>query len=763
MPQVYAKAGMRYMKPSRLAEDVIMWAGLDGESGLISFNQWQYCEGSSQWSTSAQDVLYKMALYAPQYAASGLVPVLPVTWGCDYAPPDNATQLFEDWAALAAGAKVPQLVYSNVKLWGDAINASRAQLPVVTGERPDLWIMENSPTHHRMWSDYRDAGRLLPASEAFAAFRCVLEGAFDSYPSSTLDAAWLNISLADHGISAEPVPKGQGLPSWLLNDASPDFADQVYAEKWASAVAAADSMLTESQTWLAGQVDLGQAPNGALAVVNVFNALSWSRSDPVLDLAPPAGSAAVAVVDAAGRAVPSQLSSNGTRLVFVAQDVPSFGYATYFVTPAAAAAAAGEAPPAGGPIVGAPWTAPFSNAYFTIAPGTGGLASVVDLASGASLFDTSHYDVGEWMELQYTGMGASETHSYSAPWFNASTFARLGNLSAPIAWTCTESGPVRTVFSTAQLRTAHSTVQLTVEAYAAVKRLDVRVRILAWDSAFGVVNRVVFPLATALRNISYAAPFGVVRVGLDEAEAGFMDMWLLDPAANVDAFERGWAMRPREIGDWIRAETSSAVGVTLSSSVGAFDWTDPTGAYPPSQPVLAPEMLLHTNSNRSPFLPEPGDHDFLFSLTATPAGWSSGWRAGAQANNALRSVARALPLAAAGGAVAAPSLPLSAAFLTVSLADGSGANAEAWVTAVKKQDGEGRRGLVARLFAVSDADIAGGVRIASPLWPLVGGAQSTNLIELEPRDVPGVLANDTAFDVPLGRWAIETFRLGVLG
>jgi hypothetical protein len=151
MPQVYAKAGMRYMKPSRLAEDVVLWQGLDGISGLVAFPQWQYCEGAGQWNTSAQDILYRMALYAPQYAASNLAPELPVSWGCDYAPPDNATQLFADWAALAANESLPELVYGTFKSWGDAINVSRAQLPVVVGERPNLWFMENSPTHHRMW------------------------------------------------------------------------------------------------------------------------------------------------------------------------------------------------------------------------------------------------------------------------------------------------------------------------------------------------------------------------------------------------------------------------------------------------------------------------------------------------------------------------------------------------------------------------------------------------------------------------------------
>jgi hypothetical protein len=40
------------------------------------------------------------------------------------------------------------------------------------------------------------------------------------------------------------------------------------------------------------------------------------------------------------------------------------------------------------------------------------------------------------------------------------------------------------------------------------------------------------------------------------------------------------------------------------------------------QAVLGAEMLMHTDSNRGPYLPEPGDHFFLFSITgATKGGW----------------------------------------------------------------------------------------------------------------------------------------------
>ena len=155
-------------------------------------------------------------------------------------------------------------------------------------------------------------------------------------------------------------------------------------------------MLADAQIWIAGMVNVsGAAPGGALASVTVFNSLSWERSDVVLDLAPPSGSGPVWVVTAGGGLVHSQLSADGTAIVFAAEKVPSFGFATFFLVPALAAPAA---PLPARSVVGTPWTTIWSNEFFRLTPGAGGLASIVDLASGVSLFDTAHYDVGEWME-----------------------------------------------------------------------------------------------------------------------------------------------------------------------------------------------------------------------------------------------------------------------------------------------------------------------------------------------------------------------------
>lgn len=79
-----------------------------------------------------------------------------------------------------------------------------------------------------MFSDFRDAARLLPAAESFAAFySLVSRDHFATYPVAELDVAWLNLTLDDHGIAPEVVPKGQGLPTWFISDDSPDHWDEV--------------------------------------------------------------------------------------------------------------------------------------------------------------------------------------------------------------------------------------------------------------------------------------------------------------------------------------------------------------------------------------------------------------------------------------------------------------------------------------------------------------------------------------------------------
>ena len=96
-------------------------------------------------------------------------------------------------------------------------------------------------------------------------------------------------------------------------------------------------------------------------------------------------------------------------------------------------------------------------------------------------------------------------------------------------------------------------------------------------------------------------------------------------------------------------------------------------------------------------------------------------------------------------------------FVNVTSASG-GDLSDTWITAVKKEDGDNRNGLIVRLFGVTNEDA--NVTISSA-WKLIDEAQTTNIIELDGKDIPNTVGTESV-QLFLGHWSIETLRLGVL-
>ena len=593
---------MRYLKSSRWSDQIVAWYGADNESGVLAMTEVHY----GQAADNVADLRLRLQQMAPQYREAGLPPQLVQAIGTDYSPPTNSSAFLAAWAAQTPAGVLPPMSYSTFKEALAALDVKAPGLKRVRGERPNLWYIEGAPPHHRLFESLRDGARALPAAETWSTWRALVEGSWAAYPSAQLDAAWLNLTLNDHGIAGEPTPRNFSLPEWFVNERSPPQWDLVYQDKWARAAQAGRDLTATAQAFLAGRVNTSAAPTAAVATAVVFNALSWIRNAPaaaVVAPCPAGGAGGLVLTDAeTGATVPAQIAAGDATnctLVFTAMSMPSLGYKSYFAMPGKGAAV--TASHASLPVPGSPWTTPYTNAFYSITPAPGGIASMRDLASGAELFDTSALLAGEWVALSYTGMGASETREYAHAFANATSFERLSNASTPerAAWSCIESGPVRVVFATAPVTTRHSRVALELTIYTTMKRVDLRVSLRDWDSAFGIANRIVFPLASRARNVTYAAPFGVVRVGLDEAEDGDDDVWLTKPGPEVPLFERAWAIHPREIADWMHAEgDASGAGVLISTSVGVMDFSDCTGLYDSARAVLEPELLMHTDSNR---------------------------------------------------------------------------------------------------------------------------------------------------------------------
>lgn len=173
---------------------------------------------------------------------------------------------------------------------------------------------------------------------------------------------------------------GDALP-WLVNAASPPYADLIYQQKWQMARDTAERLVDEAQERLAARAADGCSADAAMRLV-VFNGLSWMRTDPVEVTLPSAAAGTTwTLLDTENNSVPLQRTANGTH-VFVASDIPPLGYSSFCLVSTSSdrdsTSAAGVSADAPGP----EWTQPFANAYFRITPGRGGLQSVVDLASG---------------------------------------------------------------------------------------------------------------------------------------------------------------------------------------------------------------------------------------------------------------------------------------------------------------------------------------------------------------------------------------------
>ena len=97
-------------------------------------------------------------------------------------------------------------------------------------------------------------------------------------------------------------------------------------------------------------------------------------------------------------------------------------------------------------------------------------------------------------------------------------------------------------------------------------------------------------------------------------------------------------VHPRTLVDWVNSSDNS-FGATLSSSVIAFDYIDPTTD--PAQSTLIQSILMasrkscHREGNDYIQL---DDHHFSFSLYIHEPGWKNGFHSGKQGQNRLYSV-----------------------------------------------------------------------------------------------------------------------------
>lgn len=204
--------------------------------------------------------------------------------------------------------------------------------PFISGEIPSSWAnVISSMTPY--WPSAVTAADVLVTAEKFAAINFAL--GYASYPQEKFDELWRKaLESMDHN------NYGQG----------GDIGDERKVGYAKAAILEGGQILRQSVRNIAERVE--HRPEKGTAIV-VFNPAGWDRDDVVRahitlygDVAPGDIAdyrSAMKLVDPKGNEVPFDVEeykenmSRGLEIVFVAQNVPSLGYKTYFLEPGSGA------------------------------------------------------------------------------------------------------------------------------------------------------------------------------------------------------------------------------------------------------------------------------------------------------------------------------------------------------------------------------------------------------------------------------------------
>ncbi|MFI7356820.1 glycoside hydrolase [Streptomyces avidinii] len=343
----------------------------------------------------------------------------------------------------------PRMEHSGPRAHFDAVRAEFAEW----GERPLPVTREMGPvytgkdvTYIDVKQAHRAAENLLEQAEAFAALACA-EGLLD-HPVQTLGKAWRHLVHAAH------------------HDAvTGTFSDQVYLDllpTWREAYELAAAVREEALAALTDAADTRgprpgpeAGPGPGLLAVTVYNPVSWSRTDLVrvsLDAAATAaagltGPAAaqahrIALRDAEGRCVPVHVEAaagDRAELVFLAEEVPSFGYRTWWLAAAGATDAPEQGSPASGGWEPADGLAVENEAFRAeVDPARGGgLARLLDRRTGQELMSAGEVD-----ELLVQDEYDRHPFFEEGPWHLLPKGPGTGSGSAPATSCRVERGPL---------------------------------------------------------------------------------------------------------------------------------------------------------------------------------------------------------------------------------------------------------------------------------------------------------------------------------
>lgn len=706
-PQILKKAGVDYMIISRHAKSMTHWASPDGSS-VFTYSPGHYGEDLIHLSKGigdkikygAEQVVWWSRYFENSETQTPLLSsqdMLPAIDYSDFIESWNNTESVLDENSNAKDVHFPYMELMTVDEYMPLAEEHATSVDTIWGERPNVWVYIHGPGHHDALTASRKASKLLPAAEKFLTVASVLDEFKMPYPYEELDKGWQAKIYPDHG--------------WGGHDG--DITDNLFKEQLVESQVIGEKLLNDATQFIAQRVKTSEKKG--IPVV-LFNSLSWERTDPVtVGLDFPKGKAkGINVISSEKEEVPFQISKitkytdgsiNHVDVVFVAEKIPSVGYKTYYITPETKPNTTNEAK----------YEPVYENDYYKVTFANGGIEQVYDKELNRNLFTTKEFKVGEIFTLQSEGNGAGEFGDVQQPFMK--DFDQVSTHGAE--WKLVESGEVYSTYKLQQ-EIKHAKIEQQVTIYHQLKRVQFNNKLLNWDGTLYREFRTAYPVAIKNSTIKHEVPFGTVEVGKDEI-----------PTAGERYTVLCKDVHPRAIMDWISANDND-VCVTVSSSVAAADWINPTQTADADflqHVLLASRTSCHWEGNE---YSQAGNHEYNHVLTSTKPGDVKGSRIAKQFNEPIKVIVNPEQSVKAN-------LSESVSFFNID-------KENVIVTAIKKAE-EGR-GIAVRLYDAEGKEAVVNLESFFNLENL----KHTNIIEENPVDVKEIKV------LPFG---IETYQMEI--
>jgi len=404
---------------------------------------------------------------------------------------DAPTSWFAGRCADLADFRPPIIVSgSGAELYFDSLQAdlsdNKVSLPV-TARDASYYHQGTGLSRANLKSANRIAENVLVNGSSFATIANLMGAA---YPDKALDKAWRQVLFAQR------------------HDAlAGTTSDRAYLDLMAGyreAIELGTEVLRNSVSYIAESVNTAQnAPSDGDRAVVVFNPSSWMRTDHCAVRMEFDGQVeGLALLDSSGQHVPFEVENverrtdggiAGATVIFVAEDVPSLGYKTYYATEDSAL-----------PQATVTEGVSIENDYFAVAVDPqqgGGIVSLVDKATGKEFVKQGGAPANEIIALDEDVTRqepASEIYTTGGRSFSRNFPARVR----------VESGPVRSrLIINGDMRNCKRVQQITL--YRNVRRVDFITRIVDYTGE-GEMFMVGFPTNLAKSVPVFEERFGAV-------------------------------------------------------------------------------------------------------------------------------------------------------------------------------------------------------------------------------------------------------------